>query len=995
MAEAPPPIRDSALRDTQVAPVDAGSEPGAWRRSIRFRFIALVVLIISVGLGLFGAWNHVLSRDERTAELNRRLDEIGHRLMSTLEPAVWEFNHAQIARIVDAEMGEPALVAIVVNYGTDKVYGRQRVDGRIEPSGATMRADTVRKIQISAPSAASAPGVAARPAPAIGQLGIYASHALINEAQRRDLRRLLAQAVMLDLATAAILYMALSAVVLRPLARVRTALQRIAAHDVDLSLRLPDHDTTEFRAVSRDFNAYLDKLQRLMGGSLDAVHRSIKRITEGDLDEPASIGAVASAEGSVLQRLAVMRARLKNLIETQARSAMELQRAHGLANQALELTQSGQWRIDVSDPGGIHYSERAVRIFGEAPRDGSGRYDRRTECWDRMVSGDPALAAKARDAFAAVMRGEVATFDATYVYERPADKRRVWVHSLGHVERDASGQPLRVVGVVHDVTAVKLAEIATANAKRAAEEANRAKSDFLANMSHEIRTPMNAIIGMSNLALDTELTPRQRNYIEKVNASAVNLLGILNDILDFSKIEAGKMTIEAAAFQLDDVLSHLAATLCPQADEKGVELLFDVAPDVPTALIGDSLRLGQVLLNLVGNALKFTAQGEVVVAVRREISQRNGPNDIALHFSVRDSGIGMSDTVRGSLFEAFRQADTSTSRQYGGTGLGLTISRTLTEVMGGRIWAESAIGVGSTFHFTVELRRQPERAARDSAAARAAIRRLRVLVVDDNASAREILESMVDTLGAVVDTAHNGVHAVKMVCSAHQAGRRYDVVLMDWMMPDVDGIAAAADMRAQLGVAAPRIVMVTAFSRVDALRAAGAAATELDGVLVKPISASSVHEVLASEAARSGDARAPAPSRVALSTLLNLTPLVGARVLLVEDNDINRELALELLTREGLEVDIAEDGEQAIAKIESGRYDAVLMDCQMPVLDGYAATQRLRADPRFESLPIIAMTANALTREVEHALAVGMNDHIAKPLDLAVMFRVLLKWIKR
>jgi two-component system sensor histidine kinase/response regulator len=625
----------------------------------------------------------------------------------------------------------------------------------------------------------------------------------------------------------------------------------------------------------------------------------------------------------------------------------------------------------------ISWNAGAERIFGYTAEEVLNK--------PLLMLFPPEKIAEESETLARIAQGETVEHFETERFRK--DGQRICISTAISPIRDGRDDIVGASTIARDITDHKRIEEELHQAKRIAESANRAKSEFLANMSHEIRTPMNAILGLLQLVQDTELTARQRDYLSKVQAASTALLGILNDILDYSKIEAGRLDLERVAFDPEAVLQSMSDLFAIRAEEKGLELFIEVAPEVPKALVGDPLRLKQVLGNLLSNAIKFTERGEIDIKV-----DCFGPEDggVALRFAVRDTGIGLSKDEAERLFQSFTQADMSITRKYGGTGLGLTICRQLVKLMGGDIAVSSAPGAGATFAFTARFETVP---AADRIRDLCGLRAMKTLVVDDQETSLAILRQLLESWRFEVATTLSGESALCAWDAAERAGAPFELLLLDWQMPGLSGLDVARAIQERSGGNArrrpPLVIMVTAYSKEQLLMEAGD--LPLDAILTKPVMPSGLLGAIVGLHHAGGSASAPAGTpgyRAAAETIR------GARVLLVEDNEINQLVAQEFLEKLGLRVVLARHGGEAVEWVRRERFDAVLMDLQMPEMDGFEATRRIRALPAGRNLPIIAMTAAALRQDQEACRVAGMNAHVAKPIDPEALVQTLLLWIE-
>ncbi len=902
----------------------------------------LFAIVVSLTITSIEYW---LATQQDLALIEHRFETIESGVGTPMAAALWNVDMASLTLLAEGIAKQPDIGSVTV-LDMDKPV----IEVGDTPAGAMVR---TYPLMLNSPLA---------PPEAIGRLDLTIDHAAIHQrTANRYINVLFTNLILLLLITGFVLLL----IERRVMRHLRQAARFVIGRDstnldesLTLDRRKPARGDDELDQLVIGFG----KMQKNLALTIDQLRLDIIR-REAAEEEVRSLNQELEARVTARTR--------------------ELEEAKMAAEQVLDLTSTAHWMLPLPlHDQATSCDSRLAELLGLKVReDRSCSLSRDIQV--NIVAANPAALEEFNHTLIDLTEGRVQRAEWIFPFLRPVDGRLIWLHALGILDRN-SDNTAHIFIALQDITQQKIAEKALAEAKQLAESAAQAKADFLANMSHEIRTPMNAIYGMSHLLQKTELTPRQHDYVTKLRQSGEHLLGIINDILDFSKIEAGKLGIESTDFEVDRVLSNVTNLIGDKANQKGLELIYDIPADVPPVLVGDPLRLGQILVNYGNNAAKFTEQGEIRIGVR--ILERSD-HDVFLKFSVSDTGIGLNDEQKSRLFRSFEQADGSTTRKYGGTGLGLAISKQLALLMGGDVGVDSTPGHGSTFWFTARLgvSTQPRRAL----IPHSSLKGLRVLVVDDHEGSRLTLVEILTQLTFDARAVASGATAIAAVKAAASAGQPFVLALLDWKMPDMDGIETAQRIRALGLETTPVMVLVTGYGREEVLKLAQEAGIET--ILIKPVSSSlmfdTLQRVLGAECAELTE---NAPST---EDSIDFASLRGARVLLAEDNPLNQQVATEILTDAGLWVDIADNGQRAIDMVLAAPYDVVLMDMQMPVLDGTEATIALRRYAHLEHLPIIAMTANVMQQDRDRCKAAGMNDFVAKPIEPDELFRVLKHWV--
>ncbi|NIA56459.1 response regulator [Massilia sp. TW-1] len=922
----------------------------SWRQNIVFRLGAAIVLAVALSTGVYTTYVMRTLQSEADQRLHERVERQASVLSHALARPLFDINSAAVASVVDALGATPEVKMLRVLAPNGAVLAALGTGADEEGAILVNRAIAYRDGNRNFP---------------VGSIEMAFSRRQVDDDLRRQIMHTVMANFMLTLAIVGCVLL-IGRRMTQPFADIQEALEKLARGETDIHLSgIGRRD--QVGRLSSAVRSFRDTLNRL---------RRAEQVTNGLLRE----------KNVIEQQLRDLNEDLEQKIAARTRELLDSIRvAQGSQAKLQAIVDTALDAVVRMDRGGriVGWNAQAEKIFGWKGEEVLGRP------LDECIVPERHRAAH-RSGLARFEKSSVGgvldTRIETYALRRDGVEFPIEL-AITRVQL-ATSDDYEFCSFIRDISERREREQSLVAANVRAEAANVAKSEFLANMSHEIRTPMSAIIGMAYLALRTELSPKQQDYVGKIHRAALSLLGIINDILDFSKIEAGKLDVEHIPFCLDDVLANVASVTSQGAADKQLEYLFHVPHAIPRMLVGDPLRLGQVLINLVNNAVKFTPAGELELSCRRVDDAENdrfGGGRVTLRFAVRDTGIGMSEAQQAKLFRAFSQANGSTTREYGGTGLGLSISQQLVGLMGGRIDVDSSPGKGSTFHFDLDfpLSGEPERIA----VAPPELDGARLLLVDDSEVAREIMSEALQALPLRVDVAASGAEAESALLAADAAGDPYSVVLTDWQMPGMDGIELARRIAGNPALRRPpSTVLVTAFGREEVQKEAEAAG--IRGFLCKPIGQSALVDTLVALFAPPRAPRSRSRGEEAGDCV--------ARVLLVEDNLVNQQIARELLEAQHIAVDVAATGREALDMLRTGgpqAYALVLMDLEMPQMDGHAATIELRRDTRFDKVPVVAMTAHALAEIRDRCLREGMQDYITKPVEPEKLYATLARWI--
>ena len=937
-----------------VASVPGESEMRFFQNSSIQRKLTIVVFLTSVlGLSIAGLAFEVYERASFRSSLTGELQALGDVMVLNATASLASNDFGSAGDLLASLRAEPQIIAACLYDGRGKIFAQFR-RGPTCPE-CSMVANLKEGIVFAEDLASYSKGFSPQGGGS-GTIVIYSDYSQLQSKMKR-FREISVVVLLASVLAVSLISSRLVPLITEPILQLAAVATRVSNKE-DYSVRA--------------FPSGEDEIGELVG----AFNQMLERVQERD-------AALQEAKDDLELRVEARTQELQLEVSERKQAEVKLQSSlKELENLKFALDQ--HCNVSCTDEAGVitFVNERFCSVSKFSPDELIGKNHRVVnsghhpkeffgELWRAIKSGQ-------------LWKGEVKN--------RAKDGTHFWSDTTVVPFCNAGGSPFQYISIRTDITPLKRVEEELRRARDIAEQASRTKSEFLANMSHEIRTPLNGVIGMTDLALETALTPEQREYLETVKMSADSLLTVINDILDFSKIEAGKIDLEAIDFNLRDSLENTLKTMALRADGKGLELLCEIAPDVPEVVKGDSVRLRQVIINLLGNAIKFTSKGEVALRVR--VESREGRAHV-LRFTVADTGIGIAREKCCSIFDPFTQADTSTTRKYGGTGLGLTISARLVSMMGGTMWVESELGQGSRFHFTVQLQSADAHEIRVGTPATPQILRgVRVLVVDDNQTNRRILEGMLNRWEMITTTVPGGEEALAQMSAARESGIAFGLILTDSHMPGMDGFALIECIRRKPEYSAATIMMLTSSGhRGDAARCQelGVAA-----YLLKPIRQSELREAVARVlAAPRQEGAIPLITRY--SVQVTAEPRNSLRILVAEDNLVNQRLATRLLEKRGHHVAVAGNGQQALAALEKENFDLVLMDLQMPETDGFESAAAIRAKERItgEHVPIVALTAHAMKGDREKCLAAGMDGYLSKPIRPQELDAVLNQYLAR